>query len=256
MTAKSPVLPVFAGQIDASEILLGLILAVSTFSGMMLKPLFGFLPDRQGRWIWLAVGTMIFAVTPILYLGVESTEALLGLRLFHGMATAIYGPVTLAYVVGLSTQPRAEFFGWFGLSRTAAYILGPLFGGTMLIWVSPAILLAATSAIAILAFIPVLYLGRLEDNVRRSRTRNDRVPVRQLFQAVYSNRPLLSVGLVEMLSRIGVYAVKAFIPLVILEGGGTVMQAGMFLSIQELAVALTRPVARRVADRFDPTPRG
>lgn len=249
MAAKSPVLPVFADRLGAGEILLGTILAVSTLTGIVLKPLFGLLSDRSGRWIWLAIGTAIFAATPLLYLGVTTTDELLALRLFHGLATAIYGPVTLAYVADLNARPRAELFGWFGLSRTAAYVLGPLIGGAALLWVPPAVLLAGTSAIAVIAFLPVLYLSRAGTG-RAPIARRDHTPFRALLSTILTNSPLLSLGLVELVSRIGVYAVKAFIPLIILRNGGSVLEAGAFLSLQELAAALMRPVAGRVADRL------
>lgn len=255
MAAKSPALPVFADQLGASEVLLGMILAVSTLTGIVLKPLFGLLSDRIGRWIWLAIGTAIFAATPVLYLGVKSTETLLLLRLFHGLATAIYGPVTLAYVAELNSKPRAELFGWFGLSRTAGYVLGPLIGGAMLLWVSPATLLAGTSGIAVVAFLPVLFLSRLETGAGVVAKAGVEVSLGSLLRTVLRNRPLLAFGLVELVSRIGIYAVKAFIPLIILRNGGSVLEAGVFLSVQELAVAITRPIAGRAADRFD-TPTG
>ena len=65
---------------------------------MVLKPFVGLLSDRWGRRAWLIVGTALFTGMPFLYRFVETPEQLVALRIAHGLATAIYGPVTLAYV--------------------------------------------------------------------------------------------------------------------------------------------------------------
>ncbi len=248
MAGKSPVLPVFAGDLGANEILLGAIVAISTVTGLGTKPLFGVLSDRFGQWLWLFLGTALFTFTPLLYLCATAPEDLIGLRLFHGLATAIYGPVTLAFVAGIGERPRAEWFGWFTLSRTAGYILGPLIGGALLNVLPAALVMAATSLIAVLAFLPILALRNCPHGLRKSKGTYYRL--KHLPQVVLRNRPLMVFGCVEMTSRIGIYAVKTFLPLMILAQGGTPLQAGIFLSVQETAVALTRPIAGHIADKW------
>ena len=84
---KTPLLPIFAASLQA---FLGLIVAVSTVTGLFLKPLFGILSDRWGRRLWLLIGTGFFAFMPFLY-GFIRTPNMLVIRLAHGLATAIYG---------------------------------------------------------------------------------------------------------------------------------------------------------------------
>ncbi len=95
---KTPLLPIFAASLGASDVLLGLIVSVSTFTGMVLKPIVGVLSDRWGRRSWLLIGTVFFAGMPFLYRFIQTPEQLFLIRIVHGTATAIYGPVTLAYV--------------------------------------------------------------------------------------------------------------------------------------------------------------
>ena len=96
---KTPLLPLFAAGLGANTTFLGLIVSASTLTGMLLKPLFGMLSDRWGRWIWFFIGTLLFSIVPFFYLWVENAHQLLMLRLLHGTATAIYGPVTVAWVI-------------------------------------------------------------------------------------------------------------------------------------------------------------
>ena len=54
---------------------------------------------------------------PFVYGFVDSPDQLVLVRVVHGLATAIYGPVTLAYVAELSRSKRAERLGWFSMAR-------------------------------------------------------------------------------------------------------------------------------------------
>lgn len=43
---KTPLLPIFAASLGAHEAFLGLIVSVSTYTGMLLKPFIGLLSDH------------------------------------------------------------------------------------------------------------------------------------------------------------------------------------------------------------------
>ncbi|MCL6282622.1 MFS transporter [Ruegeria sp. 2012CJ41-6] len=244
---KAPVLPVFAHGLGASPLLLGAIISVSTATGLFLKPLFGLLSDYRGRWIWLLTGTTLFTVIPCLYLFVERPSDLFVLRLIHGLSTAIYGPVTLAYIAAWRSEKAAEAFGWFGLARTTSYILGPLIGGVALTFAAPEMIYAATCFLSALAFIPTLYLKNA-----------DHVAVPQKWsltgavRAIASNRPLFILAVVEGTTYVAIYAVKAFMPVMALVAGHQPIEIGTFLAIQEVANAVLRPPMGRLADRTRP----
>jgi MFS family permease len=72
---------------------------------------------------------------PFLYRFIQTPEQLFLIRVVHGMATAIYGPVTLAYVAEQASGRRAEGLGWFGIARSGGYILGPALAGWLLLFV-------------------------------------------------------------------------------------------------------------------------
>ena len=87
---KSPVLPLLAASLGADALFLGMIVSVSTMTGLGMKPLFGLLSDRWGRRFWIIGGTLIFTGMPFLYGFIENPTELMLLRLAHGLATAIY----------------------------------------------------------------------------------------------------------------------------------------------------------------------
>ena len=79
-------------------------------------------------------------------------------RIVHGLATAIYGPVTLAYVVELSTSNRAERLGWFSMARNAGYVVGPAAAGVLLLRMDPVHVFTVVGLLSSLAFVPIALL--------------------------------------------------------------------------------------------------
>ena len=78
---------------------------------LVLKPFFGILSDRGGQTDVAADRRLLSSPSCLLLYGfITTTEQLLLIRLVHGLATAIYGPVTLAYIAELS-------HAWIGVAQ-------------------------------------------------------------------------------------------------------------------------------------------
>jgi len=246
---KTPLLPIFAASLGAGDAFMGLIVSVSTLTGVMLKPLVGIFSDRWGRCIWLLAGTAFFAGIPFLYQFVQTPNELLILRLGHGLATAIYGPVTLAYVAEQTcVRRRAEKLGIFGMARSLAYILGPALAGWMLLTLDPAQVFTVIGLMSALAFIPVL---RLPEPAQPTVSQHPRLK-EQIVQALRSGSrtPVVWIsGALEAWVFTALYAVKAFLPIYALSAGLSVLLVGLFFSVQEAAYFILRPVGGRVGDR-------
>lgn len=246
---KTPLLPIFAATLGAEGALLGFIVSVSTLTGMVLKPFVGVLSDRWGRRCWLIAGTAFFVLMPFAYRFVSTPEQLFAVRVIHGMATAIYGPVTLAYVAELSRHRRAERLGWFGMARKGGYIVGPAVAGWMLLFVDPVSVFTVIGLISSLALLPVLLLPE--------RSRSDsprRVPlVPQAVASLVSGARTPSVWLaggMEGAMYIALYAVKAFLPLFALSAGFNIAVVGIFFSVQEAVHMALSPIGGRLGDRI------
>ena len=255
---KTPLLPIFATALGASGAYLGLIVSVSTVSGLMLKPLIGSLSDRWGRRVWLLIGACFFAVMPFLYRFIHTPEQLLVIRLVHGLATAIYGPVTLAYIAELSrseqgrvdTDPSiAENIGWFEMARSGGYVIGPLLAGWLLLSHDPVAVFTLIGVISCAVFLPVLNLPETRPSTRRKRK-----PVLQHIVSAISDGgrtpAVWLTGGLEAVTFIALYTLKAFLPLYALEAGVSVALIGLYFSLNEAAHVLCKPFCGRLGDRF------
>ena len=246
---KTPILPIFAARLGAPWTLLGFIVSVSTMTGMVLKPAVGILSDRWGRHWWLFAGTILFAGVPFLYRFVQTPDELFGIRVLHGLATAIYGPVTLAFVAEQTETKRAEKLGWFGMARQAGYILGPAIGGWLLLTMEPVSVFTLIGLFSCFAFIPVVLLRK-----QPAHSWIVRPPIgEQVVMALKAglNTPSIWLsGTLESALFIALYATKAFLPVYASSLGISVALIGTFFAIQEGTHMILKPLGGHIGDRF------
>ena len=248
---KTPLMPLFAASIGAGEFLVGAIVSVSTLTGMILKPLFGLLSDRWGRKLWLLIGLSLFTGIPFLYGLVETPQQLFVLRLVHGLATAIFGPVSLAYVAEMAVSRTAERLGWFGMARSAGYLIAPTAAAWLLTWLDPSTVFTIIGLTSCLAFLPVLTLSSRQDQGLQRRAPRILNQARTAFRTALSCTALWLAGLLDMLVYLATYSIKAFLPLYALYVAGfDLVMVGLFFSVQEGAHLLIRPLGGRLGDRL------
>ena len=247
---KTPLLPIFAAALGASGAFLGLIVSVSTVTGLFLKPLFGILSDRWGRRVWLLIGAGFFAAMPFLYRFISTPEQLLVIRLIHGLATAIYGPVTLAYIAEISRKEKtAEDIGWFQMARSGGYIVGPALAGWLLLSLNATAVFTIIGLISCVVFLPILNLPET-----RRRERRKRKPIYQhIKNAIRDGGQTAAVWLtggLEAVTFIALYTLKAFLPIYALEAGVSVVLVGLYFSLNEAVHVVGKPFGGRLGDRW------
>ena len=65
---------------------------------------------------------------------VYSWPALLGVRFYHGLSTALYAPAASAQVAKFYPKERGKRLGIYGAAENAGVVLGPVLGGAVLSW--------------------------------------------------------------------------------------------------------------------------
>ncbi len=251
---KTPLLPIFAASLGATGAFLGFIVSVSTMTGLFLKPLVGMLSDRWGRRVWLIAGTCFFAFMPFFYTFVQTPEHLLVIRLIHGLATAIYGPVTLAYIAELSKGKQvAEDIGWFEMARSGGYIAGPALAGWLLLSLDPVSVFTIIGLISSLVFIPVLQLP--ETRATEQRKLNPLIQhLKTAIRAGSQTPAIWLTGSLEAITFIALYTLKAFLPLYALDAGVSVLTVGLYFSLQEAVHIIVKPFCGRLGDKWGHLP--
>ncbi len=253
--ARSPVLPRFAQDLGATPELIGVIVAASTVTGVVIKLPAGALSDVLGRKRMMLLGCVFFAAPPFLYPFVHSPGALLALRFLHGFATAIFSPVASAFVADLSQRGRAEKLGWFAASGDLGSTLGPLLGGLLLFYTAsyPTTYLV----VGALGLLPLLIVLRLPDEALRATGSTLHARSAQFWSGiaeVLRSRSVLVASTLEAALYVGYGAFLGFFPTYGREIGLNDAEIALVMGAQLGTTMLAKPLSGRLSDRLGRKP--
>jgi len=125
-----PLLPVYAHDLGASGLYIGLIFGSFSLSRTALLPYFGRLSDKSGRKHLIVGGMAGYTLISIAFIFAGSVESLVAIRFAQGIASSMMMPVIQAYVGDITPKGREGFtMGAFNMSLFIGLSLGPLIGG-------------------------------------------------------------------------------------------------------------------------------
>jgi MFS family permease len=126
----SPLLSVFAQDMGASGIWLGLAFSGFAISQIPLMLIIGRLSDRFGKQLFLWLGLLIFAIAAVGYFWSPTYKELVFFRVFSGVGSAMVIPTAYAYVGELSPRGHeGRYMGLFNIAMIAGFGIGPMLGG-------------------------------------------------------------------------------------------------------------------------------
>jgi DHA1 family multidrug resistance protein-like MFS transporter len=255
--SKSPVLPLFVKSLSGNDTVIGLIAAISPLAGILFSFPIGLLADRWGKKRLLCAAAIVFITAPLLYLVVVDPLWLIPIRFFHGIATAILGPVASALIMSAYPESRGEKLGLYSSATLVGRSIAPVAGGALisgLLFLGGSLSYRAVYAGAFLLCIPVLALSlslpRDEDREAGIRT----IAVADFFRSLREflrNGRLLGTSLVEMGTYFAYGVMETYLPVTLSAQGVPAYQIGLVFSLQVLSIALTKPLFGRLADTVD-----
>ena len=253
---RMPVLSLFAESLGAGPERIGLIVSVSTITGVLLKLPSGALSDIYGRKLLLRIGVVAFGLPPFIYPFISDLNALTALRFVHGLATAIFAPSALATVADLYKERRGAALGTYTACTQSGSLLGPFLGG----WLAHAagfptafVTAGIFGCIAILIFFS-LHLDEPPPRVREKGLAPVITEMGKGFLAVARNRKVLITSSTDAAKMIANGALMAFLPLYGLSIGLNAGEVGLLFSVQAFTSFFSKPVMGRVSDRIGRQP--
>jgi len=246
---RAPLLPLFAEHLGASPGLVGFVVGASTLTGVCLKLPAGVLSDRLGRRRLMWAGVTVFAVAPIGYVFVTQVWQLILLRFLHGLATAIFTPVTLAVVADLYPAQRGETIGWYSALRQSGTLLGRTGGGALIdaFGFQAVFTVCGAIGLVILGVFGVSSAGNEHAAVSEDRLAWPRL--RAGLIEILRHPLIIASSLMQGLQMMADGALMAFLPLYGLSAGLTATQVGVLFGLQGVVSILTRPAMGRLSDR-------
>ena len=248
---RMPVLALFAESLGASPERIGLIVSVSTLTGVFLKLPSGALSDIYGRRMLLRVGVIAFGVPPFFYPFISDLDVLTLLRLSHGLATAIFAPSALATVAELYRERRGAALGTYTACTQSGALLGPFIGGYLVFasgFSSSFLTAGVFGCIAIVMFYS-LQLPSPPTRVHDKKLASVWAEMWKGFSIVARNRKVLITSSTDAAKMIANGALMAFLPLYGVSVGLNAAEVGLLFTVQSLTSFISKPIMGRVSDR-------
>jgi len=253
--SKSPVLPLFAQALGSGDATLGLISAVSPFAGILFSFPVGVMSDKIGRRRLLIVSGVVFVIAPLLYLTISDPLMLIPVRFFHGLGTAILGPVASALLVDRFPERKGEVLGQYSSATLMGRTIAPLTGGLIISYfaaspglISYQLVYVAAFIAAVPAFaITVLYSEKEHHDIVFLRLSE----FTRSFRTFFGDRALRATATVEMATYFSFGAFETFFPVFLFDNGFAAFEIGVIFSVQVVLMAVTKPLFGRIADRVD-----
>ncbi len=253
---RMPVLSLYSESLGASPEQIGLIVSVSTLTGVFLKLPSGALSDIYGRRFLLRIGVVAFGLPPFVYPFITDVDSLILLRFVHGLATAIFAPSALATVAELYRDRRGAALGTYTACTQSGSLLGPFLGG-YLIHASgfPAAFISAglTGCIAMLLFYS-LQLDVATPTVDKRGVSAVLSDMWKGFRIVAKNKKVLITSMTDAAKMIANGALMAFLPLYGITAGLNPSEVGLLFSVQAGTSFFSKPVMGRLSDRVGRQP--
>ena len=250
----SPILPLYASDLGATLIQIGLLSSAWSISRLIFTAPAGRYSDRGSKKRVIMAGLLVYAVISFLYTLAWDFTSLVAIRFLHGLGSALTMPIAMAYGAALAPRGReGRYMGLMTSSMFAGMGLGPYLGGTLTdVFGTKSVAFYAMGGLSALSLVLVTLF--LPDE-RVESEGGDRL--RPSFITVLSVRILRAAFIYRVVGALGRGSVMGFLSMYlsnsVAEGGLGISYSmvGLILSVSQLASALLQSPFGVLADRYD-----
>lgn len=257
--SKNPSLPLLVTHLGGNQVAVGMIAGVSAFTGILFSLPAGILSDKIGWRRMMLISGGVFATAPFLYLLASDVWQIGVIRFYHGLATAIFGPVAMAYVADLYQESRGEKMGWFSTATLLGRFSAPALGGIILAVNASGNTLGYNAVYMVCGMAGLLVLLSIlllpvPSNSSFKPAEKTNINLIQGLKELLTNRMLMVTCAIEAAILFGYGIFETFLPLRAINTGLSAWEIGICISSQILTIAVSKPVLGRFSDRHGRPP--
>ncbi|NJE76975.1 MFS transporter [Thermococcus sp. ES12] len=232
--SKSPTLPLYAQSLGLGKGEIGLVAAASTVTGIFMNFASGLLSDVYGRRKLLKMAGFVFLSAPLLYFLTDNALSLALVRVYYGVATAIFVPVSFALVSDLYPDHKGTFMGFLSSSTLVGRALAPVLAGSIIYFLGFSVVFVLCSLTGLVVFALTFRFPETGGELKR-------------FEFTFSGE-LLLIGLLDAAVYMAYQGIETFLPLFYYLQDKAWL-SGLILTVEIAIMAVVKPYAGYLSDR-------
>jgi len=246
-----PILPIYARDMGASGLLIGVIFSGFALSRGVLAPIIGQYSDSHGRRTMILVGLILIIVLSIAYAWANTPGWLMVIRTMQGFASVLITPIAQSYIGDITPKGKeGKYMNLFFLSFFGGQAIGPAMGGYLSDQFSITTPFYGMAIMSALALILVFFLVP-ESPGTNSGKKKGLISFRKVWRGVMGDSEMQ--GIMTLMGSRGFYrwGFNTFFPvLATMSMALSKTQVGIVLSFYMVAGAIIQYPAGLLADRF------
>lgn len=198
----TPILPLYAKSMDATNIQLGIIFSGFALSRGIFAPVIGKYSDHHGRKNLITIGLIFFIILSICFALASSPLTLTIIRVVQGFSSILVTPVAQAYIGDITPKGKeGNYMNLFFMSFFAGQAAGPYFGGYLTDQFNIRTPFYVMAVLSFLALILILFLVP-ESSATKKVNKIDE-PILKSLIPVFKDKPM--IGIMTYMSTRGFY---------------------------------------------------
>jgi MFS family permease len=243
-----PIVPVYAKELGATGLQVGLIIASFSVARTLLGPWVGRLSDKSGRRPFILWGLLLYTAVSLLYTFAGGVNDLILVRLLHGISSVMVVPVALALVGDTSPRDRlGVFLGTINMAILLGAGAGPILGGLIKETLGMKSAFYTMGAMSLATFLMCIFLPSGKAAASSPAAKEPALPL----SASLRHRAVMGLFLLRLLFAFGQGCVYAFLPLFGLQLNLTSAQVGLILGANIIFIASLQRSFGGVADKYN-----
>lgn len=251
MESVAAFFPLYVQSLGASVLEVGLLLSgAGLFSTVLMLPS-GWMSDRIGRKITLALSVVLASFPPLFYTGVTNWRQLIPWTMIFAASFAVFIPARMVYIAdSTNSDGRAKMYGYMNLAWPVGSLIGPAAAGLLALrggFSYPFYFAATVSAVSLL---PALLLVERRSQKPRSEVHRKTVMADLAFPreaicpliVLTAYQLLVSAGISTTYSLLSIYLSEVF--------GVDKLRIGIFYSIVAMSLFGSQIVGGWASSQF------
>ena len=240
-----PLLPIYADQLGATALEIGLINGGFSLSLMVSLPFMGRLSDRSGRKVFLCSGLACLTIASIGFIWAQNPLQLILVRIFQGIGASMHLPIAQAYLGDITPEgEEGKWMGHFNAILLGGMSLGPLFGGVLTDLFSINTTFLAMAALCLIGLIATIIF--LPELARKTPLEKQSAA----FTGLRKSNTMKGAFAFRMANGFGMASIMTFLPLFASQNLGLSVSLIGLLLASRAPLALLQSYTGTLADKY------